>query len=199
MTMTATGPVSPATSSGRRRALAAVAVIVVLAAAVSTWLLRGASAPSTAPYTDQASAAGLTLCRGGKPITSGSTTAQPFADTVVSGQPATGGFATGTTATLYAYQPRAGIEPSIWNGLQLTGSSVAPDPTAPAVTLDRTATTLAQFASGYPLIDGGWLQLRVVLGAPGQRPQTASYASADLHVSGTHWTLAHPGHGACPR
>lgn len=200
--MTATGPVSPpvrARRPGRRAALAAVAVVVVLAAAVTVWLVGRDSTPAGAPYVDKASVAGLTLCRDGKAVTEGSTTDQPFADAVVSGQAATGGYAVGTTATLYAYQPRVGVDPSTWNGAQLAGTTVAADSAAPAVVQSRTATTLAQFASGYPLSDGGWVQLRVVLGAPGQSPQTASYATADLHVSGTHWTLAYPGHGACPR
>lgn len=205
MTMTATGPQRPDTRSGQPRArvaLAAVAVVVVLAAAVTAWWVSRPGTPAAAPYVDKASVAGLTLCRGAQVVTSGSTTDQPFADVVVSGQAATGGYATGTTATLYAYQPREGVDASTWNGVPLAGTTAAASAAAPAVVQDRTATTLAQFASGYPLADGGWLQLRVVLGAPGQSPQSTSYASADLHVSGTHWTLAHPGRpaaSACPR
>lgn len=204
MTTIATGPLSPAARTRRRGlrvALAAVAV-VVLAVAATAWRVGRHPTPGAAPFVDRASVAGLTLCRDGKAVTSGSTTDQPFADAVVSGQAATGGYATGTTATLYAYQPRAGVDPSTWNGVQLAGTTAAPDPAAPAVVQDRTATTLAQFASGYPLVDGGWLQLRVVLGAAGQPPQAASYATADVHVSGTRWTRAHPGHPAgtaCPR
>jgi hypothetical protein len=50
---------------------------------------------------------------------------------------------------------------------------------------------------GYPAADGGWLQLRLVLGAAGVAQGRAGYAAGDLHISGTTWTLTDPGTAGC--
>ncbi|MGZ6814302.1 MAG: hypothetical protein ACXVEZ_11090 [Nocardioidaceae bacterium] len=178
-------------------------VIVVLLAATGISGLVGAhllhdDAPGAAPYVDPASAGTLTLCRDGVPVTSGSTVDQPFVDLIVGGQVATGGYASGGTAALFAYQPRADVGPDSWSGLQLGAAYQVTDPATPRTTLAATDTTLAQFLTAYPSQDDGWLQLRLVLGAAGQPLQTTSYASVDLHVDGKHWTAVGAGDAACP-
>lgn len=181
-----------------RRGLVA-AVVVVLLLVVAGWaVVRHHGAVGAAPYADPAAVGALTLCHDGSPVTSGSVTDQPFVTTVVSSQAATGGFATGTTATLYAYQPRQGAAPDSWSGLQLGAASSVTDIKAPGATLTNTDTTLAQFVNAYPAQDGAWVQLRVVLGAPGQAPQTSSYAALDLHIHGSTWTATDPGTATCP-
>ncbi|WP_017935821.1 hypothetical protein [Nocardioides sp. Iso805N] len=181
-----------------RRGLVAGVVIVVLLAVAGWAVARHHGAVGAAPYRDPAAVGALTLCHNGSAVTSGSTTDRPFVTTVVSSQAATGGLATGTTATLYAYQPRQGVGPESWSGLQLGAASSVTDVKAPGAMLTGTDTTLAQFVNAYPAQDGGWVQLRVVLGAPGQAPQTSSYAALDLHIHGSTWTAADPGTATCP-
>lgn len=180
------------------RVVGAAAALVVVAGGAA-WAVHRHDHVGAAPYTDPASAGRLTFCRAGKPVTSGSTKDVPFADAVVSGQTASGALAiAGGTATLFAYQPRQGIDPVSWSGLQLTGATSYADASAPAVTPEKNATTLPQFLAGFPAGDGGWVQLRVILGAPGVQAQTTSYASADLHIHGSTWTATDPGTATCP-
>jgi hypothetical protein len=182
----------------RRRLWGAGAAVGVVAVAGFAWGVHRHDEIGAVPYQDPAAAGRLTLCQDGKPVTSGSTKQLP--DTIVGGQPASGALAIdGGTATLFAYQPRAGIDPVSWSGLQLTGATVYADAAAPAVEPEPNATTLAQFLTGFPALDDGWVQLRVVLGAPGVQAQTTSYAAADLHVHGTTWQVADPGTAPCPQ
>lgn len=183
----------------RRGTIAAGVVIVLLAVVAAVWVaIRHHREVGSAPYTDPASAGAITLCRGGRPITSGSTVDQPFATVAVGGQAAAGGYASNGTATVFAYQPRQGVGPESWSGLQLGPASQVTDPKAPAAVLVKADTTLAQFVNAYPAQDGGWIQLRLILGAAGQAPQTASYATLDLHIDGTTWTAVGAGTAACP-
>lgn len=196
MTVTATRPPTGSTSQRRRAVLVGVVALVVVAAAVVVWLTnRG---PGSAPYDDPASSGALTLCRDGKAVTEGKTTGFPFVTTVAGATAATGAYAgEGGTATLFAYQPRAGVDAAEWTGLQLTPARTYARATVPALTLARQDTTLGQFLGGYPALDKGWVQLRLYLGAPGV-PASQTYASADLHVDGSTWRQVGGGHATCP-
>lgn len=192
---------APTTRRWVRPAAAGATLLAVLAlfGAVGGWAAHRHHAGGAAPYTDPAATGRITLCRHGKPVTSGSISDQPFADAIVGGQAASGAYAAGgRSATLFAYQPRAGIEPAAWSGLQLGAPTAYSDVSAPTAAATRADTTLAQFVTAFPAVDAGWVQLRLVLGAPGVAPDTAAYASADLHISGNRWTLADPGEATCP-
>lgn len=181
----------------RRRAWVAGAAAGVVVIGGIAWGVHRYERLGAAPYQDPAAVGRLTFCQGGKPVTGGSTTQLP--DAVVGGQAASGALAVaGGTATLFACQPRSGIDPVSWSGLQLTGATVYAEPASPTVLPEQNATTLAQFLTGFPALDDGWIQLRVVLGAPGVRTQTTTYAAADLHVHGTTWQAADPGTATCP-
>lgn len=190
------GPTTTVRGHRRGRALAAGAgVLVVLAAGIAAvaWHDR----TPAVPYTDPAAVARLTLCDDGRQVTKGGTADMPFVTAVVGGQQPSGAYATRTTATLYAYQPRAGLDPSEWSGLQLGATQPVAAP-APGVRVAAADTTLAQFVDAYPALDGGWVQLRLVLGAPGVPAETTTYAAADLHLRGTSWTQVDPGSAGCP-
>lgn len=193
MTVTTTPPLSDATRPATRRRWLIIGGVVLGLAGVAAIVVWTAGRPGRAPYTDPSAHGVITLCRDGEAVTSGRTTDLPLVSAVV-GVPGAAG-ARGS-ATLFAYQPRTGVSPQEWTGLQLTPSAAYVD--TPAVTLTGRDTTLSQFLGGYPALDGGWVQLRLVLGSADARA-AATYATADLHVSGTSWRQAGGGHAACPR
>lgn len=186
--------VAPAT---RTRTVLLVTLVIAVVVGGTAWhLLTRSPEP---PYHDAAASGRLTICTtDGKAVTSGSTD-QPLGAVVVSDRAAPAAYAgTGRTAALLVAQPRNGAEPEEWTGLQLNAATGYPSTDHPSTTLDAASTTIAQFVRGYPAIDGGWLQLRLVLGAPGAAQGRAAYAAGDLHLSGTTWTLTDPGTAACP-
>jgi ABC-type phosphate transport system substrate-binding protein len=157
----------------------------------------GAQATTT-PYHDVDAIGGITLCsQNGAQLLSGSVTAKPFAWRAVNSTAAPTSYRQGGTATLYAFQPRLGVDPGDWSGEQLTSSSrytVPAHPTAAATYADG---SLASFLGDFPATWKGYVQLRMYLGAPGQVPSTVSYDTADLQVSGDTWRLLKGGPADC--
>lgn len=192
------------TTTQDRTAAAARTRVVLLATLVVAVVLGGTiwhfvSAAPKPPYTDPSAVGHLTICTGdGKAVTSGSTT-QPLGAVVVSDAAAPAAYAgNGHTAALMVYQPRKGVGADEWTGLQLNAATGYDSTDHPSTTLDASSTTIGQFVRGYPAVDDGWLQLRLVLGASGAAQGRASYAAGDLHVDGTTWTLSDPGTAPCP-
>jgi hypothetical protein len=177
-------------------ALVGLSVLVAVAVALGIWLTR---APSAAPYVDPAATGRLTLCGAdGEALTDGSTTDQPFAASVVGATAATAGYAAeGRTAAVFAYQPREGVAPSEWTGLQLSAPTAYADAVVPQVDLTRTDTTLSQFLGGYPATYDGWVQLRLYLGAPDQPVTSQQYDTVDLQVDGSSWRAVDTGTATC--
>jgi hypothetical protein len=171
--------------------------------ALAAWMSGSGSASAAVradalPYTDPASVGSLTLCsKDGAPLTSGSITDRPFVWRAVAstaapepyGQP-------GRTATLFAFQPRQGVQPGEWSGDMLTASakySNADHPMAQATGVDI---ALSDYLDGYPPQWNGLVQLRVYLGAPNVPALTTSYSSADIRVTGDTWQLVQGGSSA---
>jgi hypothetical protein len=176
-----------------------VRIVAVTAASVAlAWAVPAAAQASTRPYRDVNAVGAITLCgHNGAQLTSGSISAKPFAWRAVDSTPAPTGYRTGGTATLYAFQPRQGVDPGDWSGEQLTASShysSLAHPTAAATYADG---TLASFLGDYPARWNGYVELRMYLGAPGQVPATVSYDAADLQVSGGTWRLLDGGPNDC--
>jgi hypothetical protein len=171
---------------------------VVMASAALAWAVPAGAHASTRPYRDSGAIGSITLCgRNGAQLTSGSVSAKPFAWRAVDTTPSPAGYRTGGTATLYAFQPRLGVDPGDWSGEQLTASShysSIAHPTAAATYADG---TLASFLGDYPARWNGYVELRMYLGAPGQVPSTVSYDAADLQVSGGTWRLLDGGPNDC--
>jgi hypothetical protein len=175
-----------------RLLLAATAIVVVMV---------GGSSPARAsarPYPDVDAVGGITLCgQNGAQLTSGSIATKPFVWRAVGSTPAPAGYRAGGTATLYAFQPRRGVDPGDWSGEQLTASarySNVSHPTAAATYADY---PLSTFLGDYPAGWNGYVQLRLYLSAPGQAPASASYNAADIQVIGGTWRLLDGGPADC--
>ena len=182
---------APTRSRGKAR-IAVVLAGVLLLAAVGAGLVAWLGAdPAQAPYSDPASAGRLALCGAdGKPLSEGATTDSPFAATVVGTTPAGPGYdGEGRTASLFAYQPREGVQPTDWSGMQLAAPTRYDDPAQPLAELGSTDVSLAQFLGGYPATYDGWVQLRLYLGAPDQPLQSQAYDTVDLQVDGGSWRV----------
>jgi len=186
-------------STPRRRLTGGLAV-----AALGTWLAVAAAPAALAgqapvPYTDARSTGTITLCdQLGNRITTGKVTDAPFAWKLIgSTAPVYPYDQPGKTATLFAYQPRQGVDPPQWSGAQLTGSSrysSATNPTAVATPRDP---ALTQFTLAYPPKWEGLVQLRLFQGGPGLPIQSLHYDTADLRVTGNTWTVVRGGSLPC--
>jgi hypothetical protein len=199
--MTTTAPESAEAPAGTRRSRLTIAVPVLLVlalVALGVYVWHARTATPSAPYADPAAAGRLTICSaGGAEVTKGSLD-EPLGAFVVGGVAAVGGYAdTGRQAALFAYQPRPGVDAAEWSGVVLNAPGTYPDPARPRAATGSDSITIGQFVKGYPALDKGWVQLRLVLSAPGQPEQSTSYAAGDLHVHGSTWTLADPGTGGC--
>ena len=108
-----------------------------------------------------------------------------------------------TTATLEAFTPQQGQSPGQWPGEGLSSATPFPNASAPSP-LPSSSLPLVTGSSGdYPLsdyitdypntltdADAGVYVLRLFTGASG-KPQSTSYDSADILISGTTWTLVY--------
>jgi hypothetical protein len=175
------------------RLLLAATVIAVI-----TWGGVASAHASSRPYSDDDVIGGITLCaQNGAQLTSGSIASKPFVWRAVGSTPAPAGYRAGGTATLYAFQPRRGVDPGDWSGEQLTASarySSISHPTAAATYADY---PLSTFLGDYPAGWNGYVQLRLFLSAPGQSPASASYDAADIQVTGGTWRLLDSGPADC--
>ena len=184
----------------RHRQLAVAAAV----AALGTWVALSAApaamaAQAPVPYTDARSTGTITLCdQLGNRITSGKITDAPFAWKLIgSTAPVYPYDQPGKTATLFAYQPRQGVDPPQWSGAQLTGSSrytSSKNPTAVSTPRDP---ALTQFTLAYPPKWQGLVQLRLYQGGPGLPIQSLHYDTADLRVTGSTWTVVRGGSLPC--
>jgi hypothetical protein len=169
---------------------AAVAVVVPSTVAV---------AKSTVPYTDPRSTGSIALCNAaGQNITHGSVYDKPFAYRAVSSVPApTQDQIQGRKATLYAFQPRKGVDSSQWNGENLTASSAYTNPLVPMAEGSKRDHALSDYLDTYPLAWGNFVQLRLIMSAPNASTDTSSYPTATIEVTGLTWTLLDPTQLSC--
>ncbi len=151
------------------------------------------------PYTDTRVIGYIGLCdASGQAVTSGSTATLPFVAKAVNSSAAPNGYnGKGSTATLFAYQPRQGVDPGNWSGEQLTGSSQFTNPAHPATVSTLLDSSLADFVSDFPPKWDGLIQLRMYLGAPEQSAYSAKYDATDIQVSGSSWKVVQGGASLC--
>jgi hypothetical protein len=177
------------------RALAAVAVVAVglLGTAGS------AVAAPAVPYTDPSAVGYIGLCnQQGQQITSGSVSTLPFVSRAVSSVPADSSISgTGRTATLYAFQPIDGIDPEDWSGEQLTGTAQYSNPSHPMTAATTRDSSLASFVDTYPPVWDGFIELRIILDAPGKPAYVQTYPALNIHVSGDTWQAVGGGSVNC--
>jgi Bacterial Ig-like domain (group 3) len=185
--------------------LVAVAVATVASGGLVVGGVGGAAASTIPPWEPDAAAAGtLTFYdAAGNKITTGSTTASPFAAYVAGSSALRSG---DTKATLFGYKPVKGTAAGKWTGVIISGataypsgSSHAPKTALPVVTGAKGDLTIAELAAELPTTKvAGYrnvYQIRLETSAPGTSV-TTSYNVADIEVVGTSWKEIYPSHGA---
>lgn|GEM_PF-647814 len=183
------GSISVTNSSARvvrRVGLAAIAVVIAMAAPAGSAL-----ASSGLPYTDSNAQGSIGLCdKNGNNITHGSVYDKPFAWKAVSAEPAPPSLrGSGRSATLYAYQPRKGVDPSYWSGEQLTATSAYSDPAIPIAQATDRDIALSDDLNDFPPQWNKLVQLRMYFSALSAGVQSTTYPVGDIRVDGTTWTL----------
>jgi Bacterial Ig-like domain (group 3) len=191
------------------RTLSSLAAVAVAAAASGGLLVGGATGAAAAtnpPWEpDPSSVGGLTFYNSaGAVIISGTITDSPIAAYV---EGSTAVRAGDTKATLFAYQPISGEQPTQWSGSNLSASTAypnaaAPSPvgtaTLPVVTGASGDESIGQFAASFATTGSGdyanVYQLRLLTSAP-QEGISATYDSADIQITGTTWSEIYPNAG----
>lgn len=160
---------------------------------LSLSLLNGASASAASvPFTDGSAVASIGLCDAhGNPITSGSMDTHPFVAAAASSAATPTGYAPDnkSKATLYAFQPRQGVEPGEWSGFQLTAGSVFADSAHPLVAGTNLDPSLREYTSAYAPRWNGLIQLRIYYTATNKVVSRRTYPAAVLRVTGNIWTM----------
>ena len=171
-----------------RIAFAAFAAGVVLVPSTA------ALAKSSVPYSDSRSTGSIVLCNAaGQNITHGSVYDKPFAYRVVSSVPVPAQYRiAGRRATLYAFQPRQGVDPGSWSGDSLTATSTYTNPLVPMAEGSRRDIALSDYLDEYPSAWKGLVQLRLFASAPNAGVDNTSYPTANIEVTGTTWKLLDP-------
>ncbi len=97
-------------------------------------------------------------------------------------------FSFGTSAQLYAFQPRKGVDPSDWSGEQLSGASRFTNLVHPTAALTGLDESLAVFVGDFPPQWDGYVQLRLYLNAPNAGEYTTTYNATNLVIKGDKWS-----------
>lgn len=194
---TLTEPASTPRRRLTRPVLAGAVVLVVVVAAVAVW---ASHREETVPYTDQASSGLLTLCDAqGHEVTEGKVTDKPLAQYVLGETPLDGQVAPEAVAvaTLFGYQPRAGVEPLEFSGAPIGGPVAFADHAEPATEVVKDGYSIADFTEIYPATLDGYVQLRLITSADGFGAFATTYDTADLKVDGDTWKVVRGGHASC--
>jgi hypothetical protein len=160
--------------------------------AVSSFVGAGnALAASKAPYADPNAVGSIGFCdQQGQQLTHGNVDTRPFVWKAVDQTAAPAGYnGSGATATMYAYQPRQGVDPPDWSGSQLNIASKFSNPAHPAVAMTGLDPALSIFVAGYPPQWDGFVQIRIYLNAPNEPTDNATYDAANIKVDGNTWTV----------
>jgi hypothetical protein len=163
----------------------------LVATALAVWVGGAAWAGSSVPWHDSNVQGSITLYdASGHVLTNGLIATHPFAWRAVGSQPARAPYsAAGRNATLYAYQPRQDVDPGLWSGDMLTGTTPYRDPAHPTVTETTTDFSLEDFINEFPPKWDGFLQLRLLIGATGMSTPTSPYAALNVKVDGPNWSV----------
>ena len=166
-------------------------VVAAFATGLAFAVPAGTAWATGLPYKDPAAQGAIGLCdKNGNNITHGSIYDKPFVWRAVGDAAAPLSVrGSGRNATLYAYQPRKGIDPGNWSGEQLTATSAYSDPNVPIAQATARDIALSDYLNDYPPQWDRLIELRVYYGAADGEAITDPYPVADIHVEGTNWTL----------
>jgi hypothetical protein len=184
-------------STRSTRVLAAAVGLVVVG--LPLLAASPASAASAVPYSDPRAKGFIAFCDGsGHQVTSGRITDLPFVATAISSEAAPSGYAVKNgKATLYAFQPRQGVDPGDWSSEPLSGSSIYSNAAHPMASVTTADQALQQVLQAYPAHWDGLLQLRMFLSAPDTQPYTEAYPATDIRITGDTWTVVDGGTISC--
>ncbi len=128
--------------------------------------------------------------RPGNNISHGSVYDKPFAWRAVSAVAASGALGgPGRKATLYAYQPRKGVDPANWSGQQLGAASAYSSTTVPVAQQTDRDPALSDYLNNFPPQWDRLVELRIYFGALHTPVSASAYPAADIRIAGTTWTL----------
>lgn len=177
-----------------RRQITKILVPALLVLAVlPTSSAFASSAP--VPFKDPYSSGTLTLCdRSGRPLTSGSMQSVPFAWSAVSSSAAPPKY---TRAYLTVFQPIQYVDPSDWDGNQLTTVAIFSNPLHPVAQATNADAPLFFTYNSYPPRWDNLYELRMYFASPNSPAHNSSYPSAVIQVSGNRWTLLSGGGTPC--
>ncbi|HEY0869635.1 MAG TPA: hypothetical protein VGD55_04505, partial [Acidothermaceae bacterium] len=164
--------------------------IVVAAAGLTFAIPAGTAFATSLPYSDTSAQGGIGLCdKNGINITHGSVYDKPFVWRAMGATPAPASVrGSGRNATLYAYQPRKGVDPAEWSGEQLTANAAYSDPNIPIAQATDRDIALSDYLNDYPPQWNRLIELRIFYGAT-SGDISATYPVANIQVTGTNWTL----------
>jgi hypothetical protein len=150
-----------------------------------------AEAASGVPYVDKGAVGAIGLCdQHGNPMTHGNIDTKPFVWKAVDETAAKAPYnVSGSSATLYAYQPREGTAPSEWFGTQISYSSAFTTPLHPTAALTGVDESLSSYLTAYPVEWDGLVELRMYLRAAGYPADTTNYDATNIRVKGNTWTV----------
>lgn len=175
------------------------AIALILVTVPALLVAEPATAAANLPYSDPKAKGYIAFCDShGQSVSGGNIKDLPFVATAISSEPAPAGYAVKNgKATLYAYQPRQGVDPGDWSSQPLSGSSIysnAKHPMASVTTADK---PLEQILQAYPAKWDGLLQLRMFYSAPNMQPYTIQYPATSIKVTGDTWRLVDGGTLPC--
>ncbi len=138
------------------------------------------------------------LCdKQGQNVTSGSVYDKPFIWRAVGSVAAPVPFnASSRKATLYAFQPRPGVDASEWSGTTMTAASPYSNPSVPMAQANHRDLGLSDYLNDYPAEVNGIVELRLLYSSADTGFST-SYAASFIQVHGTTWTLIKGGKVNC--
>ena len=168
----------------RRSVLLLCCALPLMAAVLST-----PAGAAGATFSDPASIGSIGLCNAAnQQVTSGSVKDTPLAVKAVSSVAAPSPYNNDSrTAILMAFQPRQGLLPGEWSGQALTASSRYSNPSVPMVQATSGDASLHSFLVAYPANWDGWVQLRMYFGTANAPPESTSYPTLNLKVTGNTW------------
>ena len=147
------------------------------------------------PFQDPHQDGSLTFCNHSEqPVTSGKLSDIPFVWTAVSSTPAPAGY---TRADLLVFQPIQHVDPSGWEGYQMTVAATFSNPKHPMAQATYADNPLASPNTAYPPYWDGLYEVRMYFTAPYLSEEKASYPASVIRVQGNGWTLLRGGGGSC--
>jgi len=172
---------------------AAGAIVVCLVLGLCPSALAAGPLPvaESVPYSDARATGFVALYdSAGQQMTHGSIRDRPFAAAAVGSAAAPSDYAgSGRTASLAMINPVQGQDAAQWSGDTVTGSTTYPDAGHPTAYASPGDYSLADWLTEYQPHWDGFVQLRLLLGAPEHSTLTTSYAASDIRITGGTWAF----------